>query len=277
MRKTKYIAILVLAMFICFNAAADKRPERKSMKELTDPNSPSFVPYPYPKKRKEIIDDIKYFVQNVSEGANESYVKGVVPVSDIMLENLFSANPQYTFGKIIKVKNRIDLLPDNYSWLIFVNDGDGNIVMRIAIRASGLLSGCAAIGEDHLKAADPRLLKRYKRFMKSRTDDEIKTILSESLGRAVADHEIVKIERVAYPSTMGWDLFPLWEIKMTGGETYYYSIKEDMVYGIDKKIAWKKGNNGRRPFKLSLVPHRNYLPDMENDQLVILTEKPRKK
>jgi hypothetical protein len=34
------------------------------MKELTDPTSPSYVPYPYPKNREEIIADFKYYCEN---------------------------------------------------------------------------------------------------------------------------------------------------------------------------------------------------------------------
>lgn len=277
MRISKLIVFFVLISLFCLLVSADKRPARRSMKELTDPNSPSYVPYPYPKKRAEIIADIKYYCESVSGVGKESFAKGYVPVTDAIFENLFGPAPDYEFGRIIKVMNRIDELPDNYSWLAMIKDRNGNIVMRVAILASGLMVGSGAVGEEDLQKADPVTRRRFERFMTSKKDDDIKTILSESLGRAIKSTEIKKIERVAYSSAMGNLLMPLWEIKMNAGSTYYYLIQEDKIFSIDKKIGWKKGKKKRRPPKLSLVPHRRYLPDTENDELVILKEMPRKK
>lgn len=279
MRSTKYIFALCLIFLLCLPVSGGKRPKPKSMKELTDPNSPSYVPIPYPKTRAEIITDLKYFIEQDknSEGVKEAYVKGYVALTDSILHNLVEPHTVYRIGKIFKVKNRIDGFADNYTWLIMVMNQDGKIAMRIAMLASGLMGVCGAVGEDDLEAALPKNRKRLEKLRKLVEDEDIKNILSESLGRFIDENEIKKMERVAYPSSIGALITPVWEIKMRGGTIYYYSETRDMLYSIDKKIRWKKNEKGLRPGKSSLVSHPDYLPDSISDELVILKKIPRKK
>ena len=79
------------------------------------------------------------------------------------------------------------------------------------------------------------------------------------------------MERVAFQSNLGSLLTPMWEIKMLDGNTYYYSVKRDMVYEVAEKIRWKKDKDGRRTDMRSLVP-RNYdfVPDTINDEILVL-------
>ena len=84
------------------------------------------------------------------------------------------------------------------------------------------------------------------------------------------------MERVAYYGPLGDYSTPIWEITMADGTIYYHSELQDMIYRIDKKIPWKKDNQGIRPLASSLAPHCDYLPDKINDELVILKRIPRK-
>ncbi|MCP4148504.1 MAG: hypothetical protein GY757_12230, partial [bacterium] len=63
MKCTKLITLLVLIALISFPLAGEKRMARTPMKELTCRNSLSYVPFPYPKNRREILADFKYYVQ----------------------------------------------------------------------------------------------------------------------------------------------------------------------------------------------------------------------
>ncbi len=63
MKCTKLIILLVLIGLISFPLAGEKRMARTPMKELTCRNSLSYVPFPYPKNRREILADFKYYVQ----------------------------------------------------------------------------------------------------------------------------------------------------------------------------------------------------------------------
>jgi hypothetical protein len=254
----------------------EKRPKPKSMKELTEPNSPSYVPYPYPKKREEIIADLKYYADKYCNDDPEKWI-GEVPATEIVLKNLLKPQPIYTIGKIIKVKNRCVRIPHDYSWIIHIMDHDGKIAMQVAMDAYGLFTeGAAQRVEDIERMPNIKDRKRMKRFRKLLTNEDIKNILSESIGRTIDDQEIKKIERVAFFSPIGSFLDPLWEIKMSDGTIYYYSIMRDMIYAIDKKIKWKKDKNGYRVHKSKLVPHMDYLPDSINDELIVLKKIPRK-
>ncbi|UCH98426.1 MAG: hypothetical protein JSV88_16715 [Candidatus Aminicenantes bacterium] len=275
MNSKKFIAVLVLIFLLCLSVTGEKRRDKKSMNELTDPKSPSYVPYPYPKNREEIIADLKYYVEKYCDMENVTYV-GTPPITDIMLNKLFEPQSSYKIWKIIKVKNRIAQLADNYTWLILVMDRDGNTPLRVALLASGLFAECGAIGENDLKTSSQKRRKKLLRILKAKTDEDVKNILSESLGRFIDDNEIKKMERVSYSSPLGTFIYPLWKIKMADGTIYFYNENRDMIYSIDKKIPWKKNKQGYRPYTLSLVPHRDYLPDTIDDELVVLKKIPRK-
>jgi hypothetical protein len=280
MRSIKFILVLFLIFIFCLPVTGEKRYPKKSMKELTDPNSPSYVPYPYPKKREEIVADLYYYIEKFckpSEGVHESYVDGKVPIQETILLNLLEPEPSYKIGKIIKVKNRAAELPDNYTWLVLVMDNDGNIALRAALMADGLVASYGTNRGSNLKKASEKYRKRVERLQKIRSDKEIKNILSESLDHVVEDQEIKKMERIAYLANIGDILLPLWEIKMTNGKIYYYSENRDMIYSIEKKLPWKKNSNGRRKGRAEMAQNRAFLPDTVNDEFVILNEIPRKK
>ena len=280
MKSIKFITVLFLIFLFCFPAAGEKRPKRKSMQELKDPNSPSYVPVPYPKNREEIIKDLYYYIEKYckpNEGEYESYAKGFIPMTEIVLTNLLEPQPKYSIGDIIKVKNRIAELADTYTWLILIMDGDGNIALRAAMLESGLMAQCGAIRDSVLNQAPPESRQKMESFRKLIKSKDVKNILSESLGYTIEDKEIKKMERIAYFSTLGEFLTPIWEIKMADGTIYYYSKRQDMIYRIEKKLPWKKSSNGLRKGRAEMAQNRAYLPDTINDEFVILTEIPRKK
>lgn len=279
MKSIKYAIVFMLIIAFCFQVSGEERKKPLSMKELTDPTSPSYVPYPYPKNREEIIADFKYYCENFcgpKKGYKEAFIRGYVDITDKISLDLLEPHPEYQIGEIFKVKNRIAGLADDYNWLIMIMNRNGQIAMRVALKAPGLLIGAGAIGEQTIAKASPEERQSFARLMKVITDEDVKNILSKSIGRTFSGKEIKKMERVAYPSSIGDYLNPMWEIKMADGAIYYYSEIEDMIYSIDKKIPWKKNNQGYRPDKMSLAKHRDYLPDMIDDELVILKQIPRK-
>jgi hypothetical protein len=278
MKATKYIAVLILIFSICFPAYGEKRVKPKPMKELTEPKSPSFVPYPYPKNREEIIADLKHYVEKYCNDTESVWI-GEVPSTEIVLKNLLEPSSIYKIGKIIKVKNRSHKESHDYSWLIYIMDLEGKVIMRAALDAYGLYIMGGALREQDLESVpNPKDREKLKRSWKLLTDEDIRNILSDSLGRSIGDHEIKKMSRVAYYSKLGDFLCPLWEIEMADGKIYYYSMNGDMIYNIEKKISWKKYNNGyRTPPGLLLEPNQDYLPDTINDELVVLKAHPRGK
>jgi hypothetical protein len=279
MKSMKYTVVFFLIIVFCFQVFGEERKKPLSMKELTDPTSPSYVPYPYPKNRAEIIADFKYYCENFcgpKKGYKESFVRGYVDITDKISLNLLEPHPEYQIGEIFKVRNRIAWLADDYTWLIMIMNANGQIAMRVALKASGLFIGAGAIGDQTIAKASPEERKRFERLTNIITNKDVTDILGKAIGHTISSNVIKKMERVAYPSSMGDYLNPLWEIKMSDGYIYYYCELEDMIYSIDKKIPWKKNNQGYRPDRMSLAPHWDYLPDMIDDELVILKQIPRK-
>jgi hypothetical protein len=130
MKSLKIIAVFVLSFMVCFHVTAGNRKAKRSMKELTDKNSPSYVPHPYPKTRREIIENIKYYYIDIHVTSSPSDGKKYI-YKDITLQ-LFNSNSRYKIGKIVKVKNRLESFASDYTWLIYVLDEEGDAVMRIA-------------------------------------------------------------------------------------------------------------------------------------------------
>ena len=164
MVKAKHLIVMVLVLGLFNITFADKRPKPKEMKELTDPKSPSYVPFPYPKKRGEIIADLKYYADKYCNDDPEKW-NGEVPATEIVLKNLLEPQPIYTIGKIIKVKNRCDRKAHDYSWLLHIMDREGKIAMHVAMDAYGLImEGAALRAEDIERVPNPKNREKRKRF-----------------------------------------------------------------------------------------------------------------
>ena len=270
MKALKIIILLLVILVLFLPSYSEKRAPRKSMKELTDPESPSYVPYPYPKTREEIIADIKYFYDDSSDSTKYSFVGGI-PIDRRIYMSLFTPNSKYKFGEIVKVKNREASLPDDYTWLIYVMDLDGDAVMRIYLRASGLVMGSGAIDKNEFYKYPERTKKFQQRLLKVLKEKDVKKFLSQSLGFVVDDNQINKIERIGFDSTIGDYQTPLWEITMKDKTIYYYSEIRNTVYKISEKVSWEKNKWGLRPDRNAMVPlNACYLPDTLNDELVVL-------
>lgn len=278
MKKIKLILVLIIFVISCLPLTGEKRVKALSIEKLSDPNSHSYVPIPYPKKRKEIIADLEYYAKRYCNKERLNRIQGVIPETHLILSQLIQPQTQYKIGEIIKVKNRSHKEAHDYSWLILILDPDGELVMRVGLDASGLFTEASALTESELHTyINPKHHNKIRSKFRISSEKDIKKILAESLGRTIDDKEIKKMERVAYYSTLGNFVYPLWEIKMSNGTIYYYSKRRDMVYSIEKKVSWKKDKKGRRPVAYSLVSHYDYLPDTISDELVVLKQIPRKK
>jgi hypothetical protein len=270
MKAMKYFTVLFLVLCLCQIAVAEKRVKQKPMKELTEPSSPSYVPFPYPKKRNEIVEDLKYAINILFVDKQGTYAAGDTPEIKKILTQLSGEKSGYKVGNIIKVKNRSHRKAHDYSWLILIMGTNGDIEARVSITAEGLFSCAAAT-----KNAAVRLREKYPNSRRGPqfliTEQEVIHHLSEVIGRNIEMDEIKKMERVAFQSKLGYLLAPMWEIKTSMGKIYYYSVIKDTVYDIEKRITWKKNKNGFRRSLRELVPEKNdFVTDTVNDEILVL-------
>ena len=295
MKLLKLILTLALISTLFLPAAAGKRVDRKSMKELTDPNSPSYVPFPYPKTKEEIIADIKFYYVDLTSDVQSAFV-GKQPLSESIPRNMFKQhgrskyktkesrlevltdlyNPgtPYRIGKIVKVKNYEDRIPDDYYWLIYVLDQEGDAVMRMSMLASGLGWDGSAIDKKRFSNGSKKDKDFLKRQLHIISGKEVKESFAEALGEIVADSKIVKLERIGFSGSLGDFTEPAWMIKLQGGADYYYKESTGTVFKVAKTISWKKVNGLRRHPKRDSKYFYNYVPDRLNDKFILLDPVP---
>jgi hypothetical protein len=271
MKSMKYFTVLILVLGMCQIVVAEKRVKPKPMKEFTDPSSPSYVPYPYPKNREEIIEDLKYAVKKLFIDKKGTYLDGKVPEIRQLLVKIVEKNSIYKIGEIIKVKNRNHRMADDYTWLILIKNPKGEIEARVSLLANGLMAGGGLTkhGAKFHKEKYPNSHWDPQHLMK---DEDVVKRLSEDMGKTVGTHEIKKIERVGFQSSrLGSIYLPMFEIKMSSGGKYFYSVKTDEVYEIEEIKHWKKNKRGSRLAPWQLVPQgKNYVTDSINEEILVL-------
>lgn len=273
MKLIKIITAILVISILVPNLNAGKRAKRKDLEELSNPKSPSYVPAPYPKNRKEIIENIKYYTETFC-GESDTYTySGVdgqkIPINDQVLLDLFASKSPYKIGKILKVRNYFAAYPDEYSWVILVLEKNGGIIMRIAMRESGLLIGNDVILEENLRNVPESTRKKMERARKFKDADEVIRLFSQKMQRKLAKENFKKFELVAFPCRMADLPFPLWEIELDG-ITYYYSELEDVFYTVERKVTWKRDNESSPRSPREMASHGNFLIDTVNDQIIVL-------
>ncbi len=269
---------IVLSLTLILPIFSGERCKPKSVEELTNMNSISYTLHPYPKNKKEIIANLKFYWKEFILGTKYVSLDNSIPSPDIIFKGLYQSNPIYKIAKIVKVKNRIERIAHDYSWLIILMDMEGKVAMRVVMRADGTVSTLApCLPKDYPKAPSGGPHKKLLKAQKLISQDDVIKILFQTLNRPMNHKEIKKMERVAYISYVGSTDLPAWEIQMKDGSLYYYSEHYETLYTIEKRIPWKKGKKGYRPSLRNLVTSPDYLPDTISDELIYLKRIPGKK
>ncbi len=257
MKMMKYSIILILAFCLCQFAVGEERRKPIPMEQLTNPSSRFYIPHPYPKNKNEIIANLRFQLKGYYPPKKTTQAGSKANLLEIL-----DGKTSYKLGKIIKVKNRIAHIPHDYSWLILILDKDEKIVLRVVMRANGRAAGSANIkcGPSQGEKYGPQSLK---------SEQEVLSILSASIGRPISGNEIKQMERVAFQSNIGPQSAPMWEIVLSNGNVYYYSVITDCIYAIEKKIPWKKDKDGKRESPRKLVPHDDFAIDTINDEILV--------
>jgi hypothetical protein len=265
--------VLILALVL--PAFAAKRRKGESKEELTDPASPSYVPFPYPKNRAELIADIKYYYVDLTKDAKSGFVGGM-PIDKKISLDMFKPGTKYKIGKILKVKNNVDYLPDDYYWLTYVMDEEGDAVMRISMQASGLGLQGGAIDKNQFTRYSEKTKNALIRRLKVLEENDLSEILAGTLKDREIKRKIIKMDRLGYWGRLSSFTTPLWRIFMKDGTIYYYSELSDQVYTTSGERIWKKDYRGFFPNPgLNRENIWDYIPDRINDKLIILKRIPK--
>jgi hypothetical protein len=243
-----FLALFLLLGFL--QGQASKKPPPFSLKVLTDPNSPSFVPFPYPKTDFEIIEDFKYGIK-ILFGSKEKIKAALARGDDHvnLARNLFGDNPSWKVTQIIKVKDLLERSRTlHYFILQIVNEKD-TVVAIGALADCGLWMGVECCLEG----------KKFKHY---KTKKKVKELVHRAHGYFI---EINEMERVNITSSIeGSGLFsPLWKVKTPLGILFVdYS---DNVYQVEAEMPSVKG-----PALGDFMRHEKVIHDPLNNRMYLL-------
>jgi hypothetical protein len=266
MIKAKHLIIAVLVLGLFNIIFAEKKAKPIPLEELTNPESPSYVPYPYPKTRKEIIEDLKYAIKKlfeIKEGDKEVLVGNHHPLAKKILINWLQDRGVYKIGKIIKVKDLCENYAYDYVWLIIIQRKDKSVAARAVLGATGLWQ----LNMAHRPDRGPSFLE---------AEDEIIENLAATIGRPLKKSDIKHAEYVDMSPGIARVYLPALEITLADGSVYYYSTGRKKIYRIKENIDWKKRENGFRPQINEVVKsHRHkglFAIDYVNDRIIVFEE-----
>lgn len=255
MKLIKKISCSFLALFLLLGflqGQASKKPPPFSLKVLTDPDSPSFVPFPYPKTDFEIIEDFKYGIK-ILFGSKEQIIAAFArgDFDDVNLgRNLFGEIPSWKVARIIKVKDLIERSPNLYYFILPIVNEKGTRVAIGAVADCGLWMGVSCRSEG-LKS------KPYK------TKKQVKELVRRTHGRFI---EINEMERVNVRSSRphSGPFSPLWKIKTPIG-ILFVDYLEDNIYRVEVEMPSVKG-----PLLGDFMRHEKIIHDPLNNRMYLL-------
>jgi hypothetical protein len=109
MKNKTIFSCLIILLTWHLPLAAQKKPLQAPLKELSDPSSHNYVPYPYPKTDFEIIEDFKYGIKTLW-GHKKKFYKSIrksdeVAELKLQLLSLLDEKPTLEIKRIIKVED----------------------------------------------------------------------------------------------------------------------------------------------------------------------------
>lgn len=226
MKLTEKIFIYMISLLILFlPLRAEKKPAPIPLEELTDPDSPSYVPYPYPKTEFEIFEDFKYGI-NLHFGAREGRRRSVLSTNKDEMEDrqqlilgLLGDNPSLKIIDIIKAQDLIVTSRSRYHYFLPIADDKGEVVAIGDLCDSGLFAGVGFYSEK----------VKFKPF---KTEKQAEEILSQALGSI----RINKMERIIVHSTISTPGLPIWRISTPTGD--FFIGYDENVYYIENEVFW---------------------------------------
>ncbi len=245
-KKALFFFSVLTIISIQGNALDQKRQlERKKplpLKELQNPNSPSYVPFPYPTTREEIVADLKYAIKRL-QSKKHAALGGY---EDILMK-LLVPNPGINIAEIEKVMNRTLVIPDDYLFFIVIRDNEGLVVARASLVASGLFYGSADY--THSPKGSTKSLITDAEALK-----EILAFLNVSAVRKI--DRIFMADRLFAP----YPFTPAWEIEALDSSKYYLA-ENGRIYKLRNAI---EGASRKDLFSQQYIS--------TNDQLIVYDE-----
>lgn len=199
-------------------ASTTRNTSNLTMNDLTDTSSPSFVPYPNPKTKDQIIEDLRYGIEKVFLNKN-AFEYSMDKIKN-PLQNFLQKNSSMAVQKIVKVENRIVEMTEAFSYLIILFDKKTKDCARVSITADGLLHSFAVIS--------PRA-----RVKPLKSENEIIALLTTKA--AIWSGEISQVDLMAYGVIYASPICPIYRVTLKDGSNYFVDYNENIFKKEDEK------------------------------------------
>ena len=233
------VVILLIVNGLGFGRQSPYRIKEKEkpipLADLQNPDSPSYVPIPYPKTREEVIIDFKYFIKrDIEHRKRIGRGHANPPNSFSPLRDLFNKKPKIKIGIIRKAKNLSASSPKHY-FFFDVTDLSGKVIMKIAMRDTGHYST-----SNHRKVIPMPL---------SRSLEEGLATFKKKVAQFRLNHETedllnAKLEYVVFSHGICIPMYPLVSVKLKNA--HYFLDARDRLFVVKKSEPLTYENNKRR-------------------------------
>lgn len=195
-----------------------------TMNDLADTSSPSFVPYPNPKTKDQIIEDLRQGIEKVF--ANKNAFEYSMDKTQNPLQVFLQKNSSMSVQKIVKVENRIVEMSDAFSYLIILFDKKTKDYARVSMTTDGLLQSFA-VGSQRA------VVKPLK------SDNEIIALLTTNT--AIRSSEISNVDLMAFGVIYASSVCPIYRITLKDGSIYFIDYNENILKKEGEK--WLSGDS----------------------------------
>ena len=301
----KIIAVLFIILAVNGTGSALERIKAKvSLQELRNPESPHYVPHPFPRNRKEVITDFRHHVRRYcnrfywkSRGASSVYelffpqhiLADIVywlrqhcmisvlkdpeatDIYDIILPHLLKDHSNFRIARVYKVFNLHHRFPYSYHYTLEITDSRGNFHGQTAVSAEGLFMGAGLREKPH--PCGPSL-----------APGQVIALLKKA-GVLNSGDEKIELRRIGYnPLVRSYWGFA-WHIRTEKKEYFMQdSPAERRLYRVRLRRKWRlnlsKDGNGQLSRKSTdqLLEFHNALPegdkeilDSVHEQMIVAT------
>lgn len=212
--KSKIFLTIFLVLILSFTTISKERSKPYlKMEDLTDPSSPSFVTYPFPDTNEKIIEDLKYCINILYSDEANSFDYSLKKNTNILIK-LIRKDTGLKVKNILKVRNCIAEMSEDYSYLVILYDKENDIYARAALEANGLVIGFTVSSE---KKPPVKPIKNK---------NEIIDLLS--VKKSIGKSGIAKIELMAYGIAYASPICPVYQVTMKDGSEYFIDYNENI-------------------------------------------------
>jgi hypothetical protein len=254
--KTKIFITIFLVLVLSLTIISKERSKPYlSMGDLTDPASPSFVPYPYPNTDAQIIEDLKYFINTIYSDDPNSFDYSLQKNTNTLIKFL-RKDPGLEVKKIVKVKNCIAEMWADYSYLVILYDKETGFYARAALEANGIVIGFTVSSE---KKPPVKTLKNK---------NEIIDLLIAT--KSIKKTGIAKIELMAYGIAYASPICPVYQVFMKDGSEYFIDYNENIFKKQSEMLSFGDNSSFIEKERAKLNQNERSLHDSISDKLIVL-------